>query len=274
MDGILLINKPQGMTSHDVVNKLRKILHTKKIGHTGTLDPNATGVLVLMVGTATKLLPFLENSDKIYFAGFELGYSTLSEDIWMDKLEEKAITPIDDLQALLDTFKGKQQQIPPMISSIKYKGKKYYEYAREGIEIERTPRDIEIYEIQAVGEDHFRVHCSSGTYVRSICRDLAEKSGNLGCMKSLVREKAGNFTLDMCTTLEEVEEGNFELIPMEKALDHLKHIEVENEFDIINGKKIRLNINEDRCVMVKDHKILAIYDRHHGNVFACTRGFR
>lgn len=274
MNGILLVNKEANMTSHDVVNRVRRILHTKKVGHTGTLDPNATGVLVLLIGNATKLLPFLENTDKVYVAGLELGYSTISEDIWMDKVEEKDVTPIDDLQAVLDTFKGKQLQVPPMISSIKLNGKKYYEYAREGIEIERPAREIEIYDIKAISEDEFRVHCSSGTYVRSICRDIALKTNNLGVLKSLVREQVGSFTLEMCSTLKEIEEGNYTLIPMERAVDHLVKIEVEDEFDVINGKHLRLDIKEDRCVMMKEGKILAIYDRHHANVFRCTRGFR
>ena len=124
MDGILLINKETGMTSHDVVNKLRKILHIKRIGHSGTLDPQASGVLLVMVGKACKVLPFLEDTDKEYIAKMVLGKKTISDDIWEEVLEEKAITPISDFQSVLDIFKGEIKQLPPMISSIKVNGKK------------------------------------------------------------------------------------------------------------------------------------------------------
>ena len=137
MDGILLINKPYGMTSHDVVSKLRRILKTRKIGHSGTLDPQATGVLFVMVGKATKILPFLEDIDKEYIAEMKLGISTLSDDIFYPVLETKEIQPIEDFDALLQSFKGKQKQLPPMISSIKVNGKKLYEYARNNEEVER-----------------------------------------------------------------------------------------------------------------------------------------
>ena len=130
MDGILLINKEAGMTSHDVVAQLRKILHIKKIGHSGTLDPNATGVLLVLVGRACKVLPFLADTDKEYIASMELGKKTISDDIWEEVLDEKPVIPIKDLQKELDKFRGVIEQVPPMISSIKVNGKKLYEYAR------------------------------------------------------------------------------------------------------------------------------------------------
>ena len=247
MDGILLINKAAGMTSHDVVFKLRKLLNTKKIGHTGTLDPDATGVLVVLVGRACKILPFLENTDKEYIAQLLLGQTTDTEDMWGNVLATSEIKPIEDFEGLLKSFEGRQKQLPPMISSIKVNGKKLYEYARSGETVERPLRDIEIYETQVLDakELRFRVACSSGTYIRSLCRDLAEKSGNLGCMSSLVRSK---------------------------ALKHLPLITPANETDIRNGKRVQLNCNEAQVVMISKDEVLAVYKREKENIYRCVRG--
>ena len=271
LEGLLLVRKPQNMTSFDVVAKLRKKLHTRKIGHSGTLDPMATGVLLVLVGKATKVLPYLENTDKEYIASFELGKQTTTEDIWGEVVEEKEVTEISNLQELCNSFIGKQKQLPPMVSSIKINGKKLYEYAREGIEIERPLRDVEIYEMEALDSNSFRVSCSSGTYVRSLIRDLALKSGNIGCMSSLVRSKVGNFTLSDCYELEDIDE-NVQLLSIYDALSYLPKIEVIDDFDVRNGKKIRIDTKEDVVLMVKDKQALAIYKRHHNNVFACERG--
>lgn len=272
MEGLLLVNKPAGMTSHDVVFQLRKILQTKKIGHTGTLDPNATGVLVVLVGRATKILPYLENSDKVYTAEMKCGVMTDTEDIWGKIIEEKAITPIQDFNALCQSFVGKQKQLPPMISSIKVNGKKLYEYARNNETVERKEREIEIYSIDVQGEMRFTVHCSSGTYVRSLCRDIAAKSDNLGIMTSLIREKVGQFDLTMCQTLEDIQEHGPRFISMNDALSHLKRVDVEDDFDVKCGKHLRFDVLEDRIVCFYHNQAMAIYERQHGNVFACKRG--
>ena len=271
LEGLLLVRKPQNMTSFDVVAKLRKKLHTRKIGHSGTLDPMATGVLLVLVGKATKVLPYLENTDKEYISSFELGKQTTTEDIWGEVVEEKEVTEISNLQELCNSFIGKQKQLPPMVSSIKINGKKLYEYAREGIEIERPLRDVEIYEMEALDSNSFRVSCSSGTYVRSLIRDLALKSGNIGCMSSLVRSKVGNFTLSDCYELKDIDE-NVQLLSIYDALSYLPEIEVIDDFDVRNGKNIRIYTKEDVVLMVKDKQALAIYKRHHNNVFACERG--
>ena len=272
LEGLLLINKPQNMTSFDVIAKLRKKLHTKKIGHSGTLDPMATGVLLVLVGKATKILPYLENTDKEYVATFELGKETTTEDIWGEVTNIKEITPIEDLQELCNSFIGKQKQLPPMVSSIKINGKKLYEYAREGIEVERPLRDIEVYDMKALNENTIKVKCSSGTYIRSLIRDMAIKSNNLGCMSSLVRTGVGNFTLDDCMDLEELTIENVKLHSVYEALSYLPMIEVEDPFDVKNGKKIRIDTPYDMVLMVKDKEALAIYKRHHKNVFGCERG--
>ena len=277
MDGILLINKPYGMTSHDVVSKLRRILKTRKIGHSGTLDPQATGVLFVMVGKATKILPFLEDIDKEYIAEMKLGISTLSDDIFYPVLETKEIQPIEDFDALLQSFKGKQKQLPPMISSIKVNGKKLYEYARNNEEVERPLRDVEMFELEtlpSLSEDtyRFRVHCSSGSYVRSLCRDIALKSNNLGVMTSLIRSKVGRFALEDCVTLEDVEAGHYQLHTINELLGHYPMIDFEPIKDIYNGKHVRLNIKANMCAMVDQGEVIAIYERHHSNVFKCVRG--
>ncbi|NBK97289.1 MAG: tRNA pseudouridine(55) synthase TruB [Erysipelotrichia bacterium] len=274
MNGILIVNKEAGMTSHDVVFKLRKILKTKKIGHSGTLDPNATGVLVVLVGKATKILPFIEDIDKEYIATLKLGEKTLSDDIWDQVLATKEVVPIKDFPSLLSSFKGKIKQLPPMISSIKINGKKLYEYARNNEFVERPLRDVEIYEIACLDEEalKFRVHCSSGTYIRSLCVDIAEKSGNLGCMSSLVRSKVGRFNLADAYTLDEIAQGNYQLHPIYEMLSHYEMIEYMPIEDIKNGKKVNINSIHDEVVITHQKEVIAIYKRHHDHIFACVRG--
>ncbi len=272
LNGLLLVNKPQNMTSFDVVAIMRKKLHVKKIGHSGTLDPMAEGALLLLIGKATKILPYLENTDKEYIATFELGKQTDTEDIWGNVIEEKEVREIDDLSSLCHSFIGKQKQLPPMVSSIKVNGKKLYEYARDKIEVERPLRDIEIYDIEVLDKNKIRVSCSSGTYIRSLIRDMALQSGNIGCMSSLIRTRIGNFTLDDCYQLDEVDVDTVQLHSIYEALSYLPMIEIENERDVMNGKKLRLDTKEDRVLMVKDKEALAIYQRHHQNIFSCERG--
>ena len=272
LNGLLLVNKPQNMTSFDVVAIMRKKLHVKKIGHSGTLDPMAEGSLLLLIGKATMIIPYLENTDKEYIATFELGKQTDTEDIWGNVIEEKEVREIDDLSSLCHSFIGKQKQLPPMVSSIKVNGKKLYEYARDKIEVERPLRDIEIYDIEVLDKNKIRVSCSSGTYIRSLIRDMALQSGNIGCMSSLIRTRIGNFTLDDCYQLDEVDVDTVQLHSIYEALSYLPMIEIENERDVMNGKKLRLDTKEDRVLMVKDKEALAIYQRHHQNIFSCERG--
>lgn len=274
MNGILPIYKEAGMTSHDVVARLRRILQTKKIGHSGTLDPDATGVLLVLVGRACKILPYLEDTDKAYTATLKLGERTFSDDWTGEVLERKAITPIEDFPALLASFVGKQKQLPPMVSSVKINGRKLYEYARANEPVERTPRDVELYELTCLDEATLRFHvaCSSGTYIRSLCCDLASRSNNLGCMGSLLRTNVGRFSLDDCATLAQVEAGTYTLLPIEQALAHMKMMSYEPIEDIKNGKHVRLDCDGDEVVIMEQAEALAIYKRHHDNVFKCARG--
>ena len=239
MDGILYINKPKDWTSFDVVAKLRRVLHTKSIGHTGTLDPQATGVLVLLVGKATKILPYLEKSRKEYIAEIEFGKKTDTGDIWGNVIETGEIKGVTEetLTDALNSFLGHSMQKPPMVSAIKKDGKKLYEYARAGIEIEVEKRPIEIFEIELLNLNpvRFRVVCSAGTYVRSLCEDIAEKLGMLGTMSSLVRTKVENISLDECVDLMDVSEDT-PLHEVEKVLSGVMDLHEISDAMLIHAK--------------------------------------
>ena len=207
-NGIIIIDKPEGWTSMDVCAKLRGILKTKKIGHAGTLDPMATGVLPVFVGQATRAVSFAESGSKEYIAGLQLGLVTNTQDTSGETLEQNAVhVTMDDLRAVLPRFTGEISQIPPMFSAIKVGGKKLYELARKGQEVERKSRSVTIYELevlQQTGEGQFllRVLCSKGTYVRTLCHDIGQALGCGGCMSSLRRSMAAGYTLDEAVTLD------------------------------------------------------------------------
>ena len=205
MDGIIVINKSKGCTSHDVVNKVKRIFKTK-VGHTGTLDPNATGVLPILVGQGTKLSYYLIEHDKEYICTLKLGQKRDTADSEGSVIEEREVTENclkeDNVNNILRTFLGVQSQIPPMYSAIKVKGKKLYEYARKGESIEIKPRTIEIYNIELISinkeekEIRFKVKCSKGTYIRSLCEDIAEKLETVGYMKELERTVVGKINVE------------------------------------------------------------------------------
>ncbi|MBQ8298735.1 MAG: tRNA pseudouridine(55) synthase TruB [Clostridia bacterium] len=250
--GILIIDKPEGMTSHDVVAKVRKALHTKKVGHTGTLDPLATGVLVVCVEKATKLVQYLTCENKTYDVEMKLGLKTDTGDITGSVVEtdsniENILNEISDekIHDVLESFIGAQKQVPPMYSAIKVNGKKLYELAREGIEIEREARDIEIHEINNVFFENdilkFTVSCSKGTYVRSLCEDIASKLGTCGTMTNLRRIVTGEFDLKDSIKIEEISEEK--IIPMEKLFD--KKIDVKDVLKkLINGEEIKVDLED------------------------------
>ena len=209
MNGIIVIDKPSGWTSHDVVAKLRGALRIKRIGHGGTLDPIATGVLPVFIGRATRAAGFLESSDKEYIAGLRLGIATDTQDITGSSLRicDADISP-ETLSGVIPRFLGAQKQIPPMYSAVKIGGRKLYELARQGVEIDRPPRDVHIEEIEILGgggqEFLIRVACSKGTYIRTLCHDIGEALGCGGVMSSLRRTRAGRFCIDDALSLDEV----------------------------------------------------------------------
>ena len=214
MDGILIVKKEKGCTSHDVVAKVKRIAKTK-VGHTGTLDPMATGVLPLLLGEGTKISKYLIEHDKIYEAVVQLGKKTDTADGEGKVIEEKEVDTnlvmTEKVQRVLKQLEGKQKQRPPIYSAIKIKGKKLYEYARKNEEIEIPEREIEIYSIQLISLNEeektisFRVHCSKGTYIRSLCETIAEKLNTIGYMKELNRVKVGKFTIEQAIPIKEIE---------------------------------------------------------------------
>lgn len=214
MDGILIVKKEKGCTSHDVVAKVKRIAKTK-VGHTGTLDPMATGVLPLLLGEGTKISKYLIEHDKIYEAVVQLGKKTDTADGEGKVIEEKEVDTnlvmTEKVQMVLKQLEGKQKQRPPIYSAIKIKGKKLYEYARKNEEIEIPEREIEIYSIQLISLNEeektisFRVHCSKGTYIRSLCETIAEKLNTIGYMKELNRVKVGKFTIEQAIPIKEIE---------------------------------------------------------------------
>lgn len=209
MNGILLVDKPCDFTSHDVVAKLRGILHERRIGHSGTLDPMATGLLVLFIGRATRAVQFAENHEKEYIAGLRTGIVTDTQDITGAVLKtcDRTVSS-EELCAVLPDFTGDIMQIPPMYSAIKVNGKKLYDIARRGGEVERKSRPVTIRELALLGEENgdylLRVHCSKGTYVRTLCHDIGERLGTGAALSSLRRTKCGGFSVNNSLTIDEI----------------------------------------------------------------------
>ena len=209
MKGIVIVDKPQDWTSQDVTSRLRRVFNTRRIGHGGTLDPMATGVLPVFVGRATRGVEFFEHAEKIYEATLRLGVTTDTEDITGTVLERREVNlSEEEFLAVLPQFRGKIQQIPPMYSAIKVDGKKLYDLARQGKEVERKPREIEIFELTCLefaGETaKLRIHCSKGTYIRTLCKDIGAAVGCGGCMETLRRVQAGEYTIGEAVPLAEL----------------------------------------------------------------------
>ncbi len=251
MDGIIIINKPKGYTSHDVVNKIRKIYNTKKVGHTGTLDPNATGVLPILIGKATKLSDYLMEHNKTYTATLKLGEKRDTGDSEGNVVEIRNVPDFvgakdfAKITNILNSFLGKQLQTPPIYSAIKIQGKKLYEYARENKEVEIPKREIEIYSINLDSindlEIKFTVTCSKGTYIRSLCEDIAFKLDTIGYMKELIRTRVNRFSIDDSYTIEQLEENieNVKIISIEELFK-------ENEKIVLDDEKLTLFLNGGR----------------------------
>lgn len=223
MDGILLVDKPAEWTSMDVCAHLRGVLHERHIGHTGTLDPNATGLLVVLTGKGTKAAKYAENDTKEYVARLRLGMRTDTQDIWGNTLEECGKTcSREEIEAALDAFRGDILQLPPMYSAIKIRGRKLYEIARRGGDVERDPRPVTIHRLELAERDEngdwgLIVACSKGTYIRTLCADIGDALGVGGCMSALRRVRCGDFTIEESHTLEEIRNApEAYILPVEK----------------------------------------------------------
>ena len=267
MDQLFVVNKPRSFTSRDVVNKLSKILKIKKIGHTGTLDPIATGVLVCLTGKYTKLVDLLTSLDKEYIAEIKAGIKTDTGDITGNVIEvkNKAISK-SDVEKVFVEFPKKYLQTVPKYSAVKTNGKKLYEYARENIEVELPKREVNIYSLELIefNEDiiKFRTHVSKGTYIRSLIEDICDNLGIVGTMNSLVRTKQGKFDISDAKTLEEIEKNSLKGKNIHEFLDYPCVNINDNEIKkVVNGGKIKNNYNiKDKVILMRDNVDLAIYE--------------
>ena len=267
MDQLFVVNKPRSFTSRDVVNKLSKILKIKKIGHTGTLDPIATGVLVCLTGKYTKLVDLLTSLDKEYIAEIKVGIKTDTGDITGNVIEvkNKAISK-SDVEKVFVEFPKKYLQTVPKYSAVKINGKKLYEYARENIEVELPKREVNIYSLELIefNEDiiKFRTHVSKGTYIRSLIEDICDNLGIVGTMNSLVRTKQGKFDISDAKTLEEIEKNFLKGKNIHEFLDYPCVNINDNEIKkVVNGGKIKNNYNiKDKVILMHDNVDLAIYE--------------
>ena len=259
MNGIIIIDKPQEWTSNDVVSRLRRVFNTRRIGHGGTLDPMATGVLPVFVGRATRGVEFFEHAEKVYEATLRFGLTTDTEDITGKVLTENEVSLTEnDLLAVLPKFRGDILQVPPMYSAIKVGGQKLYDLARKGREVERQPRPITIHELELLAfsgsEARLRVRCSKGTYIRTLCKDIGEALGCGGCMAAQRRVEAGDYTLEGSIPLRE-------LLDISERGEDVEHL--LRPVDTMFASHEKLSLNEKQARLVKN-----------GNAFtaACADG--
>lgn len=270
-EGVLVIDKPRGMTSHDVVDRVREILETTKVGHAGTLDPDATGVLLVGVGRATRFLSYAQGAPKRYRAVAAFGATTTTQDASGEVLEEKPVTfDRTELERTLSTFEGDIEQIPPMVSAVRVAGQRLHKMARMGKEVERKPRPQTIYELRVLdfagSEATLDVRCSAGTYIRTLINDIGEGLGSGAHMKSLVRTEAGGFSLEDAIALDSVSAEH--LRPLADAVKGLFKFEVDPDAAklVRNGRPLNLfgarlpGVEDgDHVAVTSEQALLAVY---------------
>ncbi len=271
MNGILIVNKSKGYTSHDIVAKVKKITG-EKVGHTGTLDPLATGVLPLLIGKGTLCSKYLMNHDKTYKVVLKLGIKKSTGDeegeIIQEDVVDEGILDENNVKTVLESFLGEQEQIPPIYSAIKVNGKKLYEYARKGQEVEVEPRKITIYDIQLLKineenrEIQFEVSCSKGTYIRSLCEDIAKRMGTVGYMKELQRTRVGTFIIEQSVLVEDLNKENVEkhIITIENLFKDLENIELnERKLQLFfNGVKLSFDLEDGLYKIYSNQQFIGI----------------
>ncbi len=290
LNGIVIINKPKGYTSHDVVNVVRKTLGTRKVGHTGTLDPNAEGVLPICVGKSTKACDMLTFSDKEYIAEVKLGITTDTYDIWGKTLSAESVCKTEEeIREAVSHFVGEIEQVPPMYSAIKQNGKKLYELAREGITLELEPRKVTIYscEVSDITCDSFKikVKCSKGTYIRSLCNDIGAYLGCGAVMASLVRTASSVFSIEKSITLDELKEnaeknGSHGVLEcVDKVFMNYDAITVNDivEKRLLNGAYSRVNYDFGTYRIYNPDGVFVgiaeVFQGEKGNVIKLIKGF-
>lgn len=268
--GVLVVNKEKNMTSRDVVNEVSRILGIKKIGHTGTLDPMAEGVLVLTIGKATRLGELLTSYEKEYVTEVEIGKLTDTLDVTGNVLEEKQLTKKLDYEEICNSFKKKYLQEVPIYSAVKVNGKKLYEYARKNIEVELPKKEVDIKTMELLETNNnifkFKTLVSKGTYIRSLIRDMGNSVDEYFCMKSLIRTKQGDFSINDSYTLKDVKNNNFKILTIEEVLNSYPVIVIDND-DLLKKIKNGCRINniyniKDKVLFIYNKKIIAIYERH------------
>ena len=278
MDAVILLNKPAGMTSFDAVAKCRKIFHERKIGHTGTLDPEASGLMIILLGKYTKLLPYCVKNHKAYQATLKLGEMTDTEDIWGTIINTKtpSIHTEAEIANAVQSLTGDILQVPPMYSALKKDGKKLYEYARQGIEIEREARPVHISSLKVEKIDGLN-YCmdavvSSGTYIRTLIADFGKQLNELAIMSSLVRTKIEHLYLKDACTFEDLESGDSFLSPLQVIDPTYKIVETDQVVDIKNGKRIKLDIQDPQVIFTSKGELLAAYALQEDGLYHCLRG--
>lgn len=268
MDGVLLVNKEEGLSSHDVVRKLRKALNTKHIGHCGTLDPLAKGLLVVTIGKALKISRFIENDEKEYIATIKLGETTTTLDREGEITNKKSINCFckEDILKVFKSLTGNIKQKPPIYSAISVNGKRLYEYARENIDVEVKERDIYIKELELLEFSEniikYRVVCSKGTYIRVLCQTIAEKLNNLGYMYDLIRVRIGKLELKDSYSIQDIENNNYKLISIQEALSNFVILKLRgNELEkAINGNILEFYIEGNILIVDENNESIALYN--------------
>ena len=277
MDAVLLLNKPAGMTSFDAVSRCRRILHEKKVGHTGTLDPNASGLMILLFGKYTKFLPYCVKDHKQYVAGFRFGIDTDTQDIWGTVIAEKepAFHSPEEVRSAAESFLGSGTQIPPMYSAVKINGRKLYELARKGQTVERAPRPVTIdrMDVSCDGPDwKLSATVSGGTYIRTLIHDLGERLGEYAVMTSLVRTGIESLSVSEACTLEDLETSP-SFVPAERVLDpSIPCMEAADYESVIHGRVIRMEHDAPLILFQKDGQVLAAYAKREDGLYHCQRG--
>lgn len=277
MDAVLLLHKPTGITSFDAVSRCRRIFHERKIGHSGTLDPNASGLLILLLGRYTKFLPYCVHDHKQYHATFVFGEQTDTGDVWgtVTARKEPGFHTLESLQEAADTFLGDGEQIPPMVSAIKQDGRKLYELARKGIEVERKPRPVHISRMQISQIDdvwHLDAVVSGGTYIRTLITDLGAKVGEYAVMSSLVRTGIETVSLEQACTLEQLENAPAFVSPRVILDPSFPIVEAPDPDAIVHGRSVTLEHEADIVIFETDGELLAAYQKRDDGRYHCQRG--
>lgn len=273
INGIILVNKPKDWTSQDVLSKLKRYFHVDKIGHAGTLDPLATGLLVVLLGASTKLSDYLLSDEKEYECEILIGKATDTEDITGSVLAEKEVENIENIDEILQGLVGTLEQEPPMYSSVRYQGRKLYELAREGLTVERNKRTIEVRQINRISDLQyenktckfkFNASVSKGTYIRTLCVEIGLRTGNPALMSNLKRIKSGKFHLENAYDLNDILNGKYEILSNYSAIEDKENIVQINDFlynRVLHGMKIRVDSNYDSIYLVHNNELVGIYEK-------------